>query len=447
MLRRLSQFIATRLVRLFYSQIEVHGGERLCSDESAVYVLNHPNGILDPVVLTTVIKRPVTFWSKSTLIAVPFLGWIAATFGAVPVYRKADVGKHGGALDAADMAQRNESTFRHCQAILRKGGALALFPEGQTHSEPYLLPIRTGAARMVLRAANEAGWSQTIPIVPIGLWYENNTRFRTAVLVVVGEPIAINDYAALYLQDSREAVQALTKRIDAGLHGVVLEAENSQLVKSIPAVALWTAPEGVKPDLTMQHVWAARLLEAYREMQQRDPDLLGRIAEEAWSFASLLNSVGVSNPWQLEDPRVHWGQLAWNVLALSLLAIPACLGLVLSIVPYRMSGTLARTAWPDDRTQAGTAKLLGGTFLTVAMWASAATVIGILSGPLWGLVLAALALPCAYATMRWTEMARTVRDILRYIWLRERKAGLVAGLVARRHALARSIAEAVASLE
>ena len=442
----LLHFCATRLVRLFYSRIEVRGQEHLLQQGPAVFVLNHPNGLLDPVVLMAVIGRPVTFWSKSTLFAVPVMGRIAARFGAVPIFRKADVGLPGGAADAEDMGRRNEATFAQCMDVLRAGGALALFPEGLTHSEPRLLPMRTGAARMALRAARDGGRDRSIRVVPVGLWYENNTRFRTAVLVAVGEPFAANDYADQHELDARLAVAAVTDRIEEGLRRVVLEAENSQLVRAIPVVAAWTAPKGEEPDLAARHEWASRLLDAYRDLQKRNPEKLERIADEAWGFADLLRSVGVSNPWQLEAPKLRWWPQALRVMVLAVLAIPALAGYLLSVIPYRLSGTLARSAWPENRTQAGMVKLLGGTALMILEWAALALAAGALVAPLWGIALVALAPTCAYVTMRWVEEVRIVRRAARYIWLRGRKTSLVAELAERRRALASSIREAVASL-
>ena len=56
-----------------------------------------------------------------------------------------------GATDA------NEATFAGCRALLRTGQPIALFPEGTTHSNTTMLPLRTGAARIALSAESESG--------------------------------------------------------------------------------------------------------------------------------------------------------------------------------------------------------------------------------------------------------------------------------------------------
>ena len=43
--------------------------------------------------------------------------------------------------------------FSRSHELLAEKGALALFPEGTSHSDPALKPLTTGAARIVLEAA------------------------------------------------------------------------------------------------------------------------------------------------------------------------------------------------------------------------------------------------------------------------------------------------------
>ncbi len=440
------RLLATRLVRLFYAKLEVQYPDRMHQGAPVIYVLNHPNGLLDPPVLMAVLKRPVTFWSKSTLFASSFVAWVAEKCGAVPVFRKADIGLPGGAADGDDMVLKNAQTFARCRALLHAGGALALFPEGLTHAEPYLFPLRTGAARLALQAEAETEWQGGITIVPVGMWYENSTRFRTAVLVSAGEPILLGAYAERYREAPAEAVRALTERITVRLRAVVLEAENTRLMRTVPAVAAWTVPDDTEPDLAAQHAWASRLLATYRVLQEQDCARLERITEQAWSFFSLLKSAGVTNPWGLEKPRIRWYAIGLTVLKLVLFAVPALVGYVLSVVPYRASGMIVRTMCPYDRTQVGTVKLLGGTLFLVVTWTLLAVLAGLLFVPLWGIALALLASPCAYAAMRWAEWWRSITEVCRLGHLRRRRANLASVLVARRAALARSVREAVASV-
>ena len=69
--QRLIRFIIFTLVRLFYPRIEVQDIENVPTSGPAIYVLNHPNSLFDPMVLMLGLKRPVAFLAKSTLFGNP----------------------------------------------------------------------------------------------------------------------------------------------------------------------------------------------------------------------------------------------------------------------------------------------------------------------------------------------------------------------------------------
>src|SRR5690606_34394476 len=149
---------------------------------------------------------------KSTLWRIPGLRWLLDLAGAVPVYRPGDPG-----VDAA----RNVETFDRCHRVLAAGGRLALFPEGTSHAEPQLQPLRTAAARIVLEAERRFG-PLGVRILPVGLVFEERTRFRSRALVVVGEAIDPAAEIAAAHQDEGAAVRLLTGRIAAALGRVTL---------------------------------------------------------------------------------------------------------------------------------------------------------------------------------------------------------------------------------
>ena len=66
------------------------------------------------------------------------------------------------------------------------GGAITIFPEGKSHSEPQLAALKTGAARIALKAL--AGGAD-VTVVPVGLTYARKHRFRSEVCIEVGAPI------------------------------------------------------------------------------------------------------------------------------------------------------------------------------------------------------------------------------------------------------------------
>ena len=441
----LFRFLVLRIVRLYYAPIKVANNRLEGSDPATILVLNHPNGALDPALVLVATGQPVTFLAKSTPFGFAPSRWAFNQFGALPVFRAIDIGLHGGARDREDMNRRNEVTFARCRALLRTGKMVALFPEGTSHAEPMMMPMRTGAARIALSAAESLNWEAPL-VVPVGLWYENMTRFRSKALLVPGKAVDLAPYRTRYEQAPRKAVQELTEDIEAGLQAVVLEAETRELLKSAPFIAAWTEPEDVKPDMAKRQARAAELLAGYRKLHEINPDRLAKIERATRDYARTLYSFGVKDPWKLEDPRPVTGYITRRALLLLAWLPLALVGALFSYVPYRLSAHLVRHRFPENRSQAGALKLGVGTLLVVLTWIVEAVVVGVLAGAPIGIALAVLLPSCSYIAIRWSEVSRKVRAVIRAGWLRRRRKGLVQSLIAQRHALARQIQDALTDL-
>lgn len=201
-----------QIIHFYYPKIAVQGQENLPADgEPAVYTSNHPNFMLDQVVLTLGLGRRIGCMGKSTFFAHPVSRLALEAFEAMPIYRKKDEGLPYG--PNGDAAERNQHILAHCRKLLHQGRAFSIFPEGTTHSHDYLLPLQPGAARIVLEAEAEAGWLGRMRIVPVGLGYADKTQFRSSVQIVFGEPIYAKDYREQYIRDKQQAEQALTDQL------------------------------------------------------------------------------------------------------------------------------------------------------------------------------------------------------------------------------------------
>ncbi len=95
-----------------------------------------------------------------------------------------------------------------------------------SHSQVRQLPLKSGAARIVLGAESRLG-PLGIRILPVGLHYDAKDRFRSTVSVQVGEPLDPAAEVALHVARPPEAVRALTERIAASLEGAVRAASEA----------------------------------------------------------------------------------------------------------------------------------------------------------------------------------------------------------------------------
>src|SRR5205823_32439 len=167
--------------------------------------------------------------------------------------------------------QGNRETFGKARALLQRGGALAIFPEGTTHSDPQLRELKTGAARIAL------GASIRVSIVPTGLYYTAKQTFRSSALMYFGaaivvEPESIDESG----EPNPQSVDRLTEKIDRALDDVTLQADSHAALEIIArAERIFSA--GVEGDLAHELELRRRFVDGYRYLYERDPARLARL--------------------------------------------------------------------------------------------------------------------------------------------------------------------------
>jgi glycerol-3-phosphate O-acyltransferase/dihydroxyacetone phosphate acyltransferase len=170
---RIIRALARLLLSLFYRRIEVVGSEHVPARGALIIAANHHNSLVDPMLVMTTVARPLVILAAAPLFRNPLIAPFLRLVGALPVLRRQE-----GIGDPA----RNDAMFGAVGAALSRGGAVLLFPEGRTQPEPVLLPLRTGAARMLLGAGTG---QMPITLLPVGLVFHEPGTFRTGWALVL----------------------------------------------------------------------------------------------------------------------------------------------------------------------------------------------------------------------------------------------------------------------
>jgi 1-acyl-sn-glycerol-3-phosphate acyltransferase len=196
--------------RVAFSRVEVRGMERVPWDQPCIVSPNHPNALLDALLVGAFVPTRLRFLSRADVFDTPFAPVLRA-LGMAPVYRRRD---GFGAI------ARNQDIFAEERRRLVDGGSLLVFSEAE-HAHTYVLrPLSKGSARIALDT--QTATERDVMLVPVGLTYYHLTRPGFKVSLVVGDPIPVRDYLPRYREDAPRALHALRADLAASMRACLL---------------------------------------------------------------------------------------------------------------------------------------------------------------------------------------------------------------------------------
>jgi 1-acyl-sn-glycerol-3-phosphate acyltransferase len=165
----------------FYSKkITVLGGENIPKKGAVLFAVNHPNGLVDPLYVTTTNKRQNHFLVRAASFKNPMVKKILESLYLMPIYRM---------QDGVQQLANNQEIFKKCHAILNKGETLMIFPQG-THDKKRINPTLSKGFTRIVFGALEENKALEIQVVPVGITYQHPSDFPAKVTVNYGKPIA-----------------------------------------------------------------------------------------------------------------------------------------------------------------------------------------------------------------------------------------------------------------
>ena len=364
-------------LRCFY-RIEL-AGPALPLEGPLLLVGNHPNALIDPALLIAVSPRPLTLLAKAPLFRMPVLGSLVRGLGALPVVR---------AQDGAAPRGSNTEALQAAERGLASGRAVALFPEGRSHSEPALGSLKTGAARLAL------GAGVPVKVVPVGLTYADKGRFRSRVHVEFGPALEVGPGPS-----TPEAVHGLTERIAEALGRLTLNLaswEDLPLIQAAESLYVLATGAPVR-DAERERLFARGLTLIRTEQPRRAAQLQGEVL--ALQRRLALTRAEASDLGLRYRPAGVARFILRNLFAVVVGLPLALVGLAVFGPPTLLLHSLLRWRHTEE-DMAATVKLLVALVLGPLYVALIAVGVWKLAGPAWAVVWVLGALPLGVFTRR-----------------------------------------------
>lgn len=155
-----------------YFRGHIYGAENMPTSGPVLVVANHASDF-DPPIVSSCVRRPVSYMTKQELFKVPVLAPAIRAYGAYPVQR-------GGSARGAIRAALEQ---------LDQGWAVGVFLQGTRTPDGRIPEPKLGAAMIAAKAK--------VPLVPVSLWGTHRILPRGAIFpkplpvtVRIGQPIA-----------------------------------------------------------------------------------------------------------------------------------------------------------------------------------------------------------------------------------------------------------------
>jgi 1-acyl-sn-glycerol-3-phosphate acyltransferase len=450
-------------VDLYFVDIESTGREKVPRSGPVIFAANHPNSIMDTVILGTQTDRQIHYMARSGLFKNPVLAAIFDRCGVIPIHKKptADTGS-------------NEQAFASAYQVLAEGGCIGIFPEGQNSLEREVLRVKTGTARIALGAEREHDYEIGVKIVPVGLNFENRDRFLSKVLVRFGEPIDAGDFAQMHRVDERQAAQEFTDKIADALRQTATHIKGERTRRIIEYI--WriygnelidnmvshraelaqekrydfdalrdgsAADDALIEDLASdgdgggrglktwlldavrstqrpredleEKLWAQRrIADALTYFERHDPELVHRLRLRIWSYVDHVRQVRLKHDFLKRPPETVSSRkegIKFTAYAIAF-ALPAVWGLVHNFVPYQLT-KLAVLKAPDEAMRAFTGLLVGAVVFPLFFGLCAAGMWWATGGLIWLPVVYALSLiPTGFFFLRYRQKLSRYRGLI-----------------------------------
>ena len=336
-------------LRVFFRRLEIRHRDRLQTPGPLLMVSNHPNTLMDPLVVAANRRQAIAFLAKSTFFKNPVSKAVLTSGNSIPIYRRQDVETGAEAVTPEQLAAQNEATFGKCYDYLGEGGTVMIFPEGTSVSERRLRPLKTGAARIALGAEARHNFKLGLRVLPVGINYFDPQRFRSDVLINVAPPIRVADYAAAYYQDPTAAADQLTEDIRRHLEQrliITRDAAEDELVQQLESTFTGHLIEDDPRTLYDNFQLSRNLLQAVAYFEKHDPGHLGEVREKLAAYLEDLKRLKINDE-ALErtgraDTRTARAIKAGLQLALGL---PVYLyGALNNYLPYKLPSMVAKRA-------------------------------------------------------------------------------------------------------
>ena len=214
--------------RAFYKTHQVVGIENIPKDKPVLFAANHQNAFMDATVIGSNLKKPIYYMVRADIFKKKSVAKLLWAINMMPIFRQ---------RDGANAVKKNEAIFDKCHDLLNEKKSILVFAEGNQGKQKKLRPLQKGIFRMGLGAENKHEGID-VHIVPVGLYYSDTVNMGAKMLIHIGTPMKIQDYAEPFKTDDAATLNKMKLELSSRMSDLMVDIQNTEYYETIHEIML-----------------------------------------------------------------------------------------------------------------------------------------------------------------------------------------------------------------
>lgn len=321
--------VASMALAAFFRKIYLSNSDRIDWEKPLILASNHPTAFTEPCILACFLEQPLHFLVRGDFFKKPIYAFLMRQVHLIPIFRMKDGGYKN--------LKQNFQTFDYCYAALNENKNIMILAEGSTVYEKRLRPIQKGTARIVFGALEQYP-DMDLQVVPVGVNFNFSNRFRSDVMIEIGEPILAQDFIGQYQDNQARAINALTGEIASRMKDGIIhldELEDDELAEKIWLLHRSGRPLKYLPVIDPDEGPFKAEKKLADWINEQDADQKIQLDKELDDYLTNLEDSGVE-----DKDLIRSKASVLRTLILFFGAIPALFGRLANWLPYKLAQTI-----------------------------------------------------------------------------------------------------------
>ena len=320
--------------RLFYRRLKVVGRENIPRNVPIIFIANHQNSLMDALsIIYATGNRQIVFLARADIFKQKLVARLLYFIKIMPVYRL---------RDGMENMSQNDGTFELVKPVLESRRAIGIFPEG-TQSEKYQLKIfKKGLCRIAFPLEELSNFQLNTTIVPVGLAYSDWYSRNADLLINIGKPIKLSDYAELYKQNQPKAYSEFMQVCETAVSSLTWNIRTNDFYDTtIAATTIYLNEQKRKNKLQQRFAIQQRIAISIAKQERNDVTPLKLLQEKITKYAETLSQKKLSDKAMRKNKNIvfHFLALLFGLICLLPFSL---IGLITNGLPYVVASTISR---------------------------------------------------------------------------------------------------------